>query len=47
MKNLRNKLALFSGRLNRKHLQLILVIIYLVLFVLGAGAPGATGDIGM
>jgi hypothetical protein len=47
MKNLRNQLAALSGRLNRRHLQIVLVLLYLALFVLGAGAPGATGDIGM
>jgi hypothetical protein len=47
MKSYLNELALFVGRLNRRHIQFFLVILYIVLFVLGAGAPGADSDIGM
>lgn len=47
MKNLMNEFSLFFGRLNRRHIQFFLLILYLVLFVLGAGAPGAESDIGM
>ncbi len=47
MNNLLNQLALNFGRLNRRHIQFFLVILYLTLFVLGAGAPGAESDIGM
>ena len=47
MKYYRNQVTLLLGRLNRRHIQFFLVILYLTLFVLGAGAPGAEGDIGM
>jgi hypothetical protein len=47
MKKIQNQLTLFLGRLNRRHIQFFLVLLYLILFVLGAGAPGAEGDIGM
>jgi hypothetical protein len=47
MKTYLNQLALFAGRLNRRHVQFFLIILYIVLFVLGAGAPGADSDIGM
>ncbi len=43
----RNQISLLLGRFNRRHVQFFLVILYLILFVLGAGAPGAEGDIGM
>ncbi|MCJ7703354.1 MAG: hypothetical protein MUO62_17355 [Anaerolineales bacterium] len=47
MKHNLNNLALLTGRVNRRHIQFFMVILYLTLFVLGAGAPGADGDIGM
>ena len=47
MNHFRNQLTLLLGRVNRRHIQFFLVILYLTLFVLGAGAPGAEGDIGM
>jgi len=47
MNSMLNQLSLFFGRLNRRHIQFFLVILYLTLFVLGAGAPGAESDIGM
>ena len=47
MNHFRNQLTLLLGRVNRRHIQFLLVILYLTLFVLGAGAPGAEGDIGM
>jgi hypothetical protein len=47
MNHLRNQFTLLLGRVNRRHVQFLLVILYLVLFVLGAGAPGAEGDIGL
>lgn len=47
MKNLQNQITLLLGRVNRRHIQFFLVVLYLTLFVLGAGAPGAEGDIGM
>jgi len=33
----------FLGRLDRRHVQLGLAVLTLILFVLGAGAPAATG----
>ena len=47
MNNIRNQLALALGQLNRRHIQFFLAILYLMLFVIGAGAPGAESDIGM
>jgi len=47
MNKVRNQMTLLLGRLNRRHVQFFLVTLYLILFVLGAGAPGAEGDIGM
>jgi hypothetical protein len=32
------------GKIDRRHIQLALLILTLTLFVLGAGAPGALGD---
>ncbi len=46
MKNLMNTFALKMTKMDRRHLQLFLVLLSLILFVLGAGAPGASGDIG-
>lgn len=47
MKNLRNQTSLLISRVNRRHIQFFMVVLYLTLFVLGAGAPGAESDIGM
>jgi hypothetical protein len=47
MKSYLNELTLFVGRLNRRHVQFFLVVLYIALFVLGAGAPGADTGIGM
>lgn len=43
----RNKMTYLVSRVNRRHIQFFLVVLYLTLFVLGAGAPGAENDIGM
>jgi len=40
------KFKLLFVNLNR-HSRLLLFILFLILFVIGAGAPGAGGDIGM
>lgn len=40
-----NEIKLVFARLDRRHVQLILLILTLILFVLGAGAPGAGGDV--
>lgn len=46
MKSLLHNMKLFSIKLNRRHVQLILLLLTLSLFVLGAGAPGAPGGPG-
>jgi len=46
MKTMSGKLALFSGKLSH-NVRLILFIITLLLFVLAAGAPCATGSVGI
>ena len=43
MKNL----ILSLSKLNRRHVQIVLAIVYLILFVLGAGAPAAIGGSGL
>ncbi len=40
---MRNKATNFAFKLDKKHLQLGLAVLTLILFVLGAGAPGADG----
>lgn len=47
MKNLHNQVTLLISRVNRRHIQFFMVVLYLTLFILGAGAPGAENDIGM
>lgn len=47
MNAIRNKFTLLLGKVNRRNIQFLLVVVYLILLVLGAGAPGASGDIGM
>ena len=39
MKNKLASLVLFSQKINRQHVQLVLVIVSLVMLVLGVGAP--------
>ena len=46
MKHNIRDLRLVLGRLDRRHVQLALVILSLVLFVLGAGAPDVGGGSG-
>ena len=36
-------LQVFLGRMDRRHVRLILLILALILFVLGAGAPEGDG----
>jgi hypothetical protein len=40
MKNFIQKLYLSAGRIDRRHLQILLALVVLSLLVLGAGAPG-------
>ena len=47
MNHLINNFTVLTSRLNRRHIQFFLVILYLTLFVLGAGAPMAEGDVGV
>ena len=47
MTKTRNKITYIASRVNRRHIQFFLAVLYLTLFVLGAGAPGAENDIGM
>jgi hypothetical protein len=47
MKNFLNQMNIMISRVNRRHIQFLMVLLYLTLFVLGAGAPGAESDIGM
>ncbi len=46
MKHTIRDLTLALGRLDRRHMQLVLMVLALVLFVLGAGAPEGGGGIG-
>jgi hypothetical protein len=45
MKTLSNNLVLFASKLT-KNIRVVLFILTLVLFVLAAGAPAATGSVG-
>jgi hypothetical protein len=47
MKNLQNQATLWISRVNRRHIQYFMVVLYLTLFILGAAAPGCENDIGM
>jgi hypothetical protein len=46
MKNKLALLALYAQKLNRQHIQMILLIVSLALLVLGTGAPLADGGVG-
>jgi len=46
MKNKLTLLAFSAQKINRQHVQLILVIISLAMLVIGAGAPYAEGGVG-
>ena len=46
MKNKLTLLALSAQKINRQHVQLILVIVSLAMLVIGAGAPLAEGGVG-
>lgn len=46
MNNKFARFALFTSKINRQHLQLLLVIVALGLLVLGIGAPSAVGGSG-
>ncbi len=44
MKNTVDHLTLLAGRVDKRHVQLALTLLGLILFVLGAGAPGDLGS---
>jgi len=46
MNRLISKLSLNFGQLDNRHVRLILVILSLILFILGAGAPGTGSGVG-
>ena len=46
MKNIIQKLTLSAGKIDRRHLQILLALVTLSLLVIGAGAPGVTGGAG-
>ncbi|MCU0487849.1 MAG: hypothetical protein MUE67_02720 [Anaerolineales bacterium] len=41
---MKSQLIQFASNINRQHVQLVLMILTLSMFVLAAGAPGAMGD---
>jgi hypothetical protein len=45
MKNNITKLFVYTQKINRQHIQVVLALLALVLFVLGAGAPSDGGII--
>lgn len=46
MKKTISKISLFSSKINRRQLQVVLALVTLALLVLGAGAPGMDGGVG-
>ena len=46
MKNLFKNLSLTAGKIDRHHLQILLVLVTLSLLVIGAGAPAMDGGSG-
>jgi hypothetical protein len=46
MKKFIHKLYLSAGKIDRRHLQLLIALVVLSLLVLGAGAPGMDGGPG-
>jgi hypothetical protein len=44
MENYKNEIISLVSKVDRRHVQIALVVIALSLFVLSAGAPGAWGD---
>jgi hypothetical protein len=43
MKNSIQKISLSLGKIDARHIRLILALVTLILFILGAGAPSAPG----
>ena len=46
MKSFIEKFSLSAGKINRRHIQIFLVLLTLSMLVLGAGAPGMDGGPG-
>jgi len=46
MKSLIQKFSLSTGKINRRHIQVFLVLLTLSMLVLGAGAPAIQGGPG-
>ena len=46
MKHLVRDFRLSLGRMNSQHIQVLFLVLMLSLFILGAGAPAATGGPG-
>ena len=46
MKNLVQKLSLSAGKIDKRHVQILMALVVLSLLVLGAGAPGVSGGPG-
>jgi hypothetical protein len=46
MKKTISKISLFSSKISRRQLQVVLALVTLALLVLGAGAPGMDGGVG-
>lgn len=47
MKNTLSKFNISASRINKNHLQFVLMIIVLTMLVLGAGAPEIVGGTGL
>ncbi len=46
MNKMIHKLSRVAGKINRRHLQILLLLVTLTMLVLGAGAPAADGGSG-
>jgi hypothetical protein len=45
MKNIAREIILMSSKINRRHLEIILVVLSLALFILSAAAPETGGGV--
>ena len=46
MKKILSNISLFTAKVDRRQVQMVLILVTLALLVLGAGAPGCDGDVG-
>ncbi len=46
MQNLLQKMTLSAGKIEKRHIQILMALVVLSLLVLGAGAPGVGGGPG-